>query len=624
MQRDHLPITLDQFRGTFDRGQDDVCPPDHFLDSLNVVFTEQGVETRKGMSLDTTLPDIYRMHSYKRIGEADRLLVLDSIGRIWDTTSITVPILTITGMTDFSMVSLYNRAYITPHNSIRGLPGQKVYVYEGSGTARPAAGTAPTGSPIVATTSTDAGSVEIGKRLFAVAYETSSGYLTQPGPPVFTLYDGPGAKKVALSNIPVGPSGTVARVLLATKKLATDYAGDQANQEFFIIPNGRIGDNASTQITVDFFDADLQGSADFLLDQLAELPAGVGIGVYKSRLAIWGIDSSEAAVYFSAPGQPESISATEGFVLAAPGDASGGVRACVEFRSQYYILKGGGKTYVTNAIEDNAAFWEVTNVDLSVGSECHGVAKVLDQNGSTLDNFFCADRGAFYLFNGTFSNNDLSRKIDDIWKRITRTHFNQIEVVYDPIKALIYINVPLDGATSPTHLLVGDVDDGIDPVAIRWTIWRFPKRPTTIAVDLNSTTRKSQFRFGSMDDDIYHHSETDLDDFGTAIDSYVESALLPPDATETDPVIYQFGGVQLRAKGRGALNITVTGLDRARSLQPAGLGLSSQPGRTLERLLNFQDERASVKVGTNGPTDYFQLIRMKVYARLLWTGRVNV
>jgi len=623
MQKDHLPITVDSFRGTFDRGEDDVCPQDHFLDSLNVVFTEHGVETRKGTVEHLVVSDIHRIASYKRIGEADRLLILDSVGRIWDSTSLAVPILNIPGMTDFGMVSLYNRAYITPHNSNKGLPGQKVYVYEGSGVARPAAGAAPIGSPIIATTSTEVGSVEIGKHLFAVSYETISGFLTQPGPATFTLYDAPGGKKVNLSNIPIGPAGTVARVLLATKKLATNYAGDAKNQEFFSIPNGRIGDNVTTVLTVDFFDADLQAGVDYLLDQLTEIPAGVGIGVYKSRLAVWGTDTNESAVYLSEPGQPESFSATEGFVLAFPGDASGGVKNCVEFRSQYYLLKGGGKTYVTNEIGDSPAFWEVTNVDLSIGAECHSIAKVLDQNGAALDNFFSADRSGLYLFNGTFSNNELSRKISDIWRRINRLALNQVEIVYDPIKALIYCAVPLDSAVTPTHLLVGDVDDGIDPDNIRWTTWTFPKRATSIVVDLNSISKRTQFRFGSMDDNVYTYDEGVLDDFGTAIESFVETALLPPDSPDTDPVIYQFGHLQIRAKGQGALNITITGIDRARSAQPAGMGLSPQPGRTLERMLNFQDERASVKIHTNGAADYFKLTRLKLYATMLWVGRVN-
>jgi hypothetical protein len=624
MQKDHLPITVDQFRGTFNRGEDDVCPGDHFLDSLNVVFTEHGVETRKGTVLNFTLADIRRMASYKRIGEADRLLILDGTGKLWDSTSLASPILTIAEMKDFSMVSLYNRAYITPHNSNKGLPGQKIYVYEGSGLARPAAGSAPIGPPIVAATSSTAGSVEIGKHLFAVAYETISGFLTQPGPATFTLYDAPGSKKVNLSNIPIGPAGTVARVLLATKKLATNYAGDAANQEFFSIPNGRLGDNTTTTAVVDFFDADLQASVDYLMDQFTEIPAGVGIGVYKSRMAVWGTDTNESAVYFSEPGQPESFSATEGFVLANPGDASGGVKNCVEFRSQYYLLKGGGKTYVTNEIGDSPAFWEVTNVDLSIGAECHSIAKVMDLNGSALDNFFSADRSGLYLFNGTFSNNELSRKIADIWNRINRLALNQVEIVHDPIKALIYCAVPLDGADTPTHLLVGNIDDGIDPENIRWTTWLFPKNPTTVVVDLNSLSKRTQFRFGSRQGDIYTYDESALDDFGQAIESFIETALLPPDSPDTDPVIYQFGHLQIRAKGNGALNLTISGIDRARSIQPAGISLGPQPGRTLERMLNFQDERASVKLQTNGATDHFQLTRLKLYATTLWFGRVNV
>jgi hypothetical protein len=184
--------------------------------------------------------------------------------------------------------------------------------------------------------------------------------------------------------------------------------------------------------------------------------------------------------------------------------------------------------------------------------------------------------------------------------------------------------VPLDAAVSPSHVLVGNVDEGMNPDAIRWTTWTFPKSPTTLVVDNNTTTKRTQFRYGSLQNDVHVYREGLITDNLQAINSYIETALLPEDASDADPVIYQFGSLQIRVKGHGALNILVSGLDRNRTFQPAGFALSLTPGRTLERLLNFQDERASVKIGTNDADSFFQLIRLKLYAMLLWTGRVNV
>lgn len=597
-----------------------MCPPDHFLDSGNVIFTERGVKTRKGTSLNVSLNNIRRMVSYKRIGEADRLLLLDASGNIWDSTSLGAPILTIVGMTDFSAVSLYNRAYITPHNGVRGLPGEKVYVYEGSGSARAAAGSAPTGVPITAVTSAATGSVEVGKRLFAVSFETSSGFITQPGPSTFTLYDGPGGKKVDLSGVLTGPPGTVARHILATKKLADTYAGDQNNQEFFFVPNARIGDNTTTIITVDFFDADLQSAADYLLDELSIIPAGVGIGVYGNRLAVWGLDAIESAVYFSYSGQPESISSTEGFILAFPGDAGGGVKNCVEYRSQFYIQKAQ-RTYVTAATDDNPAFWSVVAVDQSMGTEPHGIAKILDISGSALDNFLTCDRSGLYLFNGTFSNNELSFKIADIWSRINKAVFNQVELVYDPVRSLIYVAVPLDAAVRPSHVLVGDVTDGMDPKNIRWTTWTFPKKPTTIVVDVKSSDRTTLFKFGTEEHNVYTYDESVTDDFGTPINSFIETALLPPMNDESISPINHFGLLKLRAKGSGALNILVSGLERARTIQPAGFALSASPGKSLDRLINFQDERCSIKLSCIDLGANFNIFSIKLFVRSLWASR---
>lgn len=618
MLRDHEPITVDRFRGTFDRGEDDVCPVDRFLDSLNVVYEEGGVSTRKGTSVDVSLSGIRRSAVYKRIGEASRLLLLDDTGKLWDSTSLVTPILDIPTMTDFSMVSLYNRAYITPHDGNRGLPGEFVYVYEGSGVAREAAGSPPSGFTLTAVDSAEAGSVEAGKHLFAVAYETSSGFITRPGPTVFTLYTAPGTKKVDVANIPIGPAGTIARHLLASKMLPTTYNGNQNEVELFFIPNGRIGDNTTTALTVNFYDADLISSADYIADELSTIPAGVGIGVYGSRLLVWGPDTDDSRVYASKAGEPESFDATEGFIKVFPGDGGGGVKNCIEFRGSIYFIKSQ-RTYTTRDNSDSAAFWTVpSSVDQSIGTEAHGVGKMFDLSGAALDMFLVADRSGLLLYNGTFAGNNLTFAIDDIWERVNKAAFQWVEVVVDPFKALIYIAVPLDAATRPSHVLVGDYTDGLSADLIKWTTWSFPKKPTSIVVDVNNTTKKAVFKFGSEEDDVLFYDPTVLNDSGTAINSYVQFALLP---TADEDLLNHFGGMRVRAKGSGTLNITAETLDAAQSASVPSITLTAAPGRPLWRPMNMTAERLSVTLGVNSLGDWFKINKFQLFVKALWLSR---
>src|SRR4249920_2981857 len=103
--RDHDPISFSAFKGTFDRGEDETCPPGFFRSSQNIQFYHGGVGTRDGVVASTfALPAgnlVRRIAIYKRLGEQPRLLVLDSAGHLYDSSTGTI-ILAITPMIDFS------------------------------------------------------------------------------------------------------------------------------------------------------------------------------------------------------------------------------------------------------------------------------------------------------------------------------------------------------------------------------------------------------------------------------------------------------------------------------------------------------------------------------------------
>lgn len=618
--RDHDPISLTSFLGTFDRGEDESVPPGFFKGSQNIRFKD-GVKTREGTSLSVTISTVRRIVIYKRIGEVDRLLILRTDGNLYDSTNLGSPILSIASMTDFSAVSLYNRAYITPHNGLKGLPGESVYVYEGSGVARFAAGAGPPASPALVITEGAVGYGDPGIHLFGVAYETSSGHVTQVGSFV-ARFSGLGGFSYDISSIPLGPAGTTARVLVATKDVRRvdppdTWDEDYQNKTWYFIPGGRIPNNSATTYNVAFFDADLQSEASFLFDQLATIPAAVGIGIYRGHLITWGEDLNDSIVRVSPVGLPESFDSEEGFATINPGDSGGGIKYCAEYRSQLLCFKTQ-RTYVTADNDNAAAFWVVNALDKSVGTECHGVGKILDFGEDVRDRMFVADRSGLQLFVGTFSDTEITYNLSDIWSRINKAHFHKIEVAVDPLQALVYIAVPLDAATENSHLIVGDWQEGLSADAMRFTLWSFPVAPQTIVVDVNSTTKESQLKFGALAGNIYVADDSLLLDFGNAIDSWVEFPLYPQ---EDDYPIYHFAGVRLRVKGSGILQITLSGLDSVQTATIPSLTLSASPGRPLFRGFNFTSERCSVKLRTSLSSEWFNMTHFSLFYKKLWETR---
>ena len=121
---------------------------------------------------------------------------------------------------------------------------------------------------------------------------------------------------------------------------------DYENSEWFFAPEGRIPDNTTTSKTLSYFDADLVDQADYILEQLPTIPAGVGITSYQGSMVVWGEDANQSTVRVSKAGEPESFNAVEGFTQVEPANG-GGVRNCR--RVQILPLHPQSPTMLRNA-----------------------------------------------------------------------------------------------------------------------------------------------------------------------------------------------------------------------------------------------------------------------------------
>ena len=143
-------------------------------------------------------------------------------------------------------------------------------------------------------TATPYGQISAGRHQCQLMFLTRQGYITAPSPPVEFIADG--GQYANVTNIAIGPSNVVARILA--------FTGAQGAY-FYYIPtpaqvNGQIvstatqiGDNTSTQTLVDFGDNTLFGAlatsipGNDLANQIV-IDGALGFGFYGSRLVTWG------------------------------------------------------------------------------------------------------------------------------------------------------------------------------------------------------------------------------------------------------------------------------------------------------------------------------------------------
>jgi hypothetical protein len=616
------PIHITKFNGRYNRGQNDVVPLDHALDESNNRFTHDGVETREGYEVSLTLADILRIHTYRRIGEAERLLVLTTGGNLYDSTaSIVSPILTIASMTDFACITMGNRVYITPHDGVSGLASEYVYVYNGSGTARRAAGArvaaAFGGAALIA-----GGNIDLGQYVMACAYEYESGFISRPqiAANKSIVNVNVASRQVRLTGVPVGGTGVVARHILCSRVVKT-VSGDVDGYELFFVPNGTIEDNVTTTIDINFYSSQLVDSADYLEDLLDDIPAGLGIFEYNGRMAVNAESANKALIRMSYTDDYESFSSVDGFINVQPQDSASAVFCCAGYKGNLNIKKGL-RSYTTRDNGLEPAEWTVIDLDKGIGTTSpYGVSKILDAQGGN-EKYLVASISGLHMFDGGYQPIPLSYKVEDDWNRIKKSAFNKVQVVIDPVGKFIYVNAPLDSATTPSHMFMFDYNNGLDPENVRISLWTLADAPKSIVLVSDFTTKATKFYF-SGSSNVFSLKVPEFFnqrvDNATAITSYYRTAYVP--RREDGDGVNQYKEIMLRATGSGTLDMTLYSEDDATSATPTGLTLASAPGKEIGRLINFLAGRMSAKFSVDDMFGYYKINRITFEFMKRWVKR---
>lgn len=622
--RDHSQVPNTQFKGLYANGLSDAVPPGYFIDSLNTQFEQIEVRTRDGNTNIFTLPNIRRFFVYKRLNETSRYLILDTDGNFWDSL-YSSPLITNVKWVDFSALNYLNRAYITFHDRVEGIPGELLQVYEGAGpgTLRPAGGSPPIGFTLTCSMSNNSGNLGLGTYLVAVCYETSSGFITAPGPDVFGSVDSPGGFKLNVDGIGIGPDGTVARRLLVTKSIPPGiYDGNQYGYEFFFCPNGRIPDNTTTFLhDIDFFDDDLIDSADYLFDSRNTIPCGLGLTIYNNRMALWGVPGYEHYLFLSTAMFVETYDQTAGLLFLDPSDAISSIKNAVDHETSLFI-QTQDRTYITVDNGSDPDTWRCDPLDKAIGAEIFSVSKLLDSRGTSVKRFFQGDTSGIYVYEGGgYTDPPFTTNIVDLWDRINKNQFNKVQLVDDPEAKLIYAAVPLDNAVECSHIFVGDYYNAFNrygqlvPSQVRWSLWSYPWDISSIVIDSNNN-RDTVFKHSGFQGNIY---EVDvyagpLDD-NTRITSYIQTYFY----TNKGKFVNHFGFIEFRGQGTGYLNIYLYGINNKKIMVPPKWSLVEDPSLYYQKPINFTAPKMSVKLMCNlNAGDRFTLFDLSIDAKPLW------
>jgi hypothetical protein len=635
--------------GLYTRGLNDNCPPDHSTVAQNFRYNRKGEAfTRDGSIVSLNLSAPARRQFVTNFTHSDQLainLTCDGAGNIYrsDTGGI---LLSVTNMVDFAAINAFSFCLISPILSNPATPNP-VYIWSGLQVGgsdvvpiRPAAGIGPS-TGMTGAESATSGDCDIGVHQFAVSFVTNTGYTTQPGPmsspPDETTFvsvkvTSTGGFSIDLSNIPLGPTGTVSRQILATQadQDLFFYAGGRILSGGSLVPwDGVIHDNTTTSITISFFDTDLILSADSLFDLLPIIPAGTygliaGMTFYHGRTFYWGGEFNLIRV--TAPGSTETIDNVVGFIQLPDQFDGNDVTSSCTLQDTLSFFKSVGIFSVTDNGNDPVT-WPIIVVDAGAG--CANAMQIgtinittpsLPQNQVAL----LVDYGGLYLFTGAVSQPPLTWKINDFWLELqAMTNLYGTMVSIDPYNKLIYIAQTGNVLGTPGYpaILVGDYNDGLDPQNIKWSIWSFPFPIYSIAMSFiqDNTELAYRFRIGSTNA-IYKIEPGALTDNGSPIVCVWRSFY----STPSEGALNIFRFIRARLPYKDNLKLTLYSEDDIQTQNPPGFTTPYVQGRDLTREFNFMNEKCAVQICCNATNGGFTLQRLDIFCKARFNMRPSV
>lgn len=468
-----------------------------------------------------------------------------------------------------------------------------------------------------------AGSITAGLHRLGYIVESRSGHMGRPGPdsgfgaPSLTtfnpqLFTATGSKNAAWTlDPPAWPEwGARVHVIMTPESDLNDWRfvpGASAD-----LPVG--GGAAAKTITFDISDADLlakgESATAYLLLQ-TQTTAGVApfnvsavvrLGTRMGYVCtIPDVNGNPvSALMVSEPGEYQAITPDQ-HLVQLPGQQE--ITTVFSLGAAHYIL-GPNWTFATTDTHTVPVEWpEPQLIDGRRGTpSIRGV-----DISAAGDAAWVADQDGLYRFAGVYPRLPISYYQSPDWGRINWTVPNAVSVVDDTEGNRVIVMAPLDGAETPSHLLVWNYSRGFEPEVADYSIYDLSGVSLgSMAIVLNElldqvqeARRRTELWLGASDAAPVLRALGDGDadpykDNGTAVHSTYDPALFPGKANQRG--VLRHHGAYLRVSGSGTLDLTVSSMDGATTTTPVPITLASTPDVEILRKWRFHSELARLRL----------------------------
>lgn len=530
--------------------------------------------------------------------------------------------------TTASMCTLGNRMYagFMDANGV-GVAAPKVCSFGGS--AEPLFAPPITTVPSISEVGT--GITTAGAKNFGYLIQTSNGFITRPSPaPGNDFTPVSYTSSTGIIDVSIDPPGHVWPTYAS--KVAIIATTTANPSRYYIVPATYPGNDpfvpvdlaAATHVYMNCSDSALVENgidATPYLTQLSQTVSGTApikpsvIAPYGQRLAYQCLDAAGVPVtYFSDSSAPQNLDAAESGVYL-PGNLS--TTTGFALRESFYIL-GPHWTYAVTDSNNLPSTWAQPQlVDGAIGA----AGPFCVSANAALNFAWVADEAGLYLFQGgSYQPRPVSYWQTPDWQRINFAAPTKIFVVDHKSNQRVIVLAPLDGASTPTHMLTFDYSRGTSPEDIQYSLNSIASyAPGAIASVQNYTSRHMEpwLAPSSSSYSILRENDgteaTPYRDVSAAIDSAYEYAPLPK-GTQGNVVMHH--GLQMRIRGNGTATLTMYSLDQAVTAGPFSITLASAPDNEILQRFFIRSEYCSGRIATNAVDSWFNWARADHYFTL--------
>ena len=346
------------------------------------------------------------------------------------------------------------------------------------------------------------------------------------------------------------------------------------------------------------------------------------IAEYKNRLVYIGKDGAGVwTTFISDPDNFQAISLARS-VLYLPGQRPA---TCTFTLYGNLYMVGPHWTYQTYDNGGDPVTWSRPQiVDAGVGTLSPNGVSVNASHGLA----WVADVDGLYLFSGgSYQARPISYYQKSDWIRINwATGAGTVRVVDSKDTQRVHVLVPLDGATSPTHVMTWDYSRGFTPETVNYSLDSISGFSLgAIAIVQNDAKKHIEVWLGpySASKGVLRQNDgTEAnpysDDAHLGISSVYETCLLP--ALSGGSVLHHVAD-HMRLQGAGTLHTTINTLDTGRSINLADITLATGPAQVYLRKYHCLSEAVSLKLTSSDPDAYFVFSALSHYSSVLLSNR---